>query len=356
MKPRRNSNKKLTTARDAQKKHIIRGVVKRGAKPQLKAAKRNAWRAIKVLFKLSLIAAIGYGGWYSYDRFFWRNPDYALSDVAFTTDGSLTREQALTVAQLKLGRNLYDYDLDAATAALEGLPQVANVEIRRYLPNRIEVAVTERKPVAWVVNEVEDERTHLLDARGLVFKPKRLLNEYDPLPVISGVELGDLVPGKPIRKSELLAALQLLQLSRANTDTQVLRIDVSKGYCLVATDQRHAKVTFGLDEIGEQLRRLSLYRNEALGGNLALGIPSREIETINLMVQYNVPVTFVPLPEPEPVEAPPAPEPSPSSRHGRPATDASKATKPAPAKKAEPTKPKDTPKRDGVTKQFRRTV
>jgi cell division septal protein FtsQ len=347
MKPRRNANKKLTTARDAQKKHIIRGVVKRGTKPQLKAAKRNAWRVIKGLFKVSLIAAVCYGGWYAYDRLFWRNPDYALSDVAFTTDGSLTREQALTVAQLKPGRNVYDYDLDAATAALEALPQVANAAISRYLPNRIEVTVSERKPVAWVVNDVKDERTHLLDARGLVFKPKRLLTEYDPLPVISGVELGDLAPGKPIRKSELVAALQLLRLSRETNETQVLSIDVSKGYCLVATDQRHSRVTFGLDEIGDQLRRLALYRQDASNS-----IPPQEIETINLMVQYNVPVTFVPPPEPEPLEEAAVAEPPPPRVK---AAEPSKSTKPAPAKKAEP-KTKDAPKRDGVTKQFRRTA
>jgi cell division protein FtsQ len=344
MKKRRTTNRKLTSDRDQQKKHIIRGVVKRGSKPQLKAARKNAWRLIKVVFKCAAVAALCYGGWVAYDRLFWRNPDYALSDVAFATDGSLTREQALTTAQLIVGRNIYDYDLDVAREALKAMPQVEQAEVRRYLPNRIEVAITERKPVAWVMNNAQkDERTHLLDARGLVFKPKRILPEYEPLPVISGVELGDLAPGKPIRKSELVAALDLLRLSRESGHTQILSIDVAKGYSLVATDQRHAKVVFGLDDIADQLRRLSLYRNEASNS-----IPPLEIETVNLMVQYNVPVTFVQPPESAPVEEPPQPE-SPKII----GADSAKGSKPAPAKKAEP-KSKETPKRDGVLKPFTR--
>ena len=341
MKTRRTTNKRLTSERDQQKKHIIRGVVKRGAKPQLKAAKRNAWIAFKLLFKCALVAGAAYGCWLAYDRLFWRNPDYALSDIAFVTDGSLTRDQALATTGLHQGRNIYDYNLDTATNALASLPQVEKADIHRYLPNRIEITVTERKPVAWVMNNGQDERTHLLDARGLVFKPKKLLPEYEPLPVISGVELGDLAPGKPIRKSELIAALELLRRSHETPETQILSIDVAKGYCLVATDQRHAKVTFALDDIAGQLSRLALYRQEATSA-----IPPMEIETVNLMVQYNVPVTFV-----QPTDSEPEPEPVRPKIIG---VEPPKSAKPAPAKKAEPAKPKDAPKRDGLLKPFSR--
>lgn len=349
MSKRRTTNKRLTSDRDQQKKFIIRGVVKRGSNPQLKAAGKNAWKVIKTLFKVAALVAVFYGGWVAYDRLFWRNPDYAFSEFGFSTDGPLTREQALTTTNLKPGRNIYDYDLTRAADALRAMPQVENVEIRRYLPNRIEVAVTERKPVAWVTNAPNDERTHLLDARGLVFKPKRILPEYEPLPIISGVELGDLAPGKPIRKSELVAALELLRLSRENVKTQILSIDVSKGYCMVATDQRHAKITFGLDDIAEQLERLTMYRNAA-----ETAIPPIEIEAANLMVKYNVPITPVKLPEEEMEEPEPAPEPPPveKSKSG----SSSKSSKPSPAKKAEPVRPKVLPKGDPVLKSFRKTA
>lgn len=352
MKKRRTTNRKLTSERDQQKKFIIHGVVKRGANPKLQLASRSAWKIIKSVFKLALLAAVGLGVWIGYDKLFWRNPDYALSDIAFTTDGSLSREQALAVAHLSPGRNIYSYRLDESCEALKALPQVENAEIRRYLPNRVEVTVTERKPVAWVTDESSDERTHLLDARGLVFQPKRALPEYDPLPIISGVELGDLAPGKPIRKSELVAALELLRRSReSGGETQVLSIDVSRGYCIVATDQRHAKLTFGLDDIAGQLENLSMIRRTA-------SLRGDEIATVNLMVQKNIPVTLVQrassaddddvdisaiAERPRVLADPP--------RGAKPST-----TTPSPAKKAEPTSPKNSPGPKPITKPFRRAA
>ena len=346
MKKRRTTNRKLTSDRDQQKKHIIRGVVKRGANPQLRQASRSAWKVIKIMFKVALLVAVGYGGWVAYDKLFWRNPDYALSDIAFTTDGSLTREQGLAVAQLQPGKNIYSYNLENAREALRGLPQVETAEIRRYLPNRVEVTVTERKPVAWVTGEDHTDRSFLLDARGLVFKPKRLLSEYDPLPVISGMELGDLAPGKPIRKSELVAALELLRRSReGGGETQISEIDVSRGYCLVATDQRHARLTFGLDDVPGQLESLSMIRRTA-------ALRGDEIATINLMVQKNIPVTLVQrVTDDEEIEAiaeRPRVLSSPASGSTR-----STPSNPAPAKKADPGKTKETPKGGGVLKKFR---
>ncbi len=349
MKKRRTTNKKLTSSRDQQKKHIIHGVVKRGTNPQLKRAGENVWKVIKGMFKLALVAAVCYGGWVAYDKLFWRNPDYQLSDIDFKTDGSLTRDQALTVAQLIPGKNIYSYNLEKSRVALNGMPQVDHAEIRRYLPNRVEVTVTERKPVAWVTDETRDERTHLLDARGLVFQPKRALPEYDPLPVISGVELGDLAPGKPIKKSELIAALELLRRSReSGGDTQVLSIDVSKGYCIVATDQRHAKLTFGLDDIAGQLDNLAMIRRAA-------ALRGDEIATVNLMVQRNVPVTLVQRATADDDDDTIA---AIAQRPKIVPTDPPKPLKtpPAPAKKAEPNKPADPPKPKGVLKQFRRTA
>jgi hypothetical protein len=69
------------------------------------------------------------------------------------------------------------------------------------------------------------------------------------------------------------------------TRFQIREIDLSKGYCLVVTDKNHSKVTFGFDDLDLQLRRLEqflVYSDDA----------HREIATVNLLVQRNIPVTF----------------------------------------------------------------
>lgn len=360
MKRKKNSNKRLTSIRKSRKKFLVEGVSKRGSNAKLIGVRRWTWRLAKVAILLALIGGAAYGALRGWDRLFWNNPDYALRDIRFTTDGSLTREQALKEAKLAPGRNIFSYKLSAARDALQALPQVHTVEVRRYLPNRIEVSVRERGPVTWVSATASDDpakmkRTHLLDRNGVVFAPKRMLREYEPLPVIGGVEIEDLEPGKPLRRAEVIASLDLLRRVRETREFGVLSVDVSKGYCFTVTDQRKSRLTFGLDDIGEQLQRLNAIQREAE----SIG---QEIETVNLMVKRNIPVTFriPPPPEPEESDEPEPARPAKSKETKEPARSTAKSSPPprqksSPAvKKQVPSKPKETPKDEntGVLKRF----
>src|SRR5437764_14546605 len=69
------------------------------------------------------------------------------------------------------------------------------------------------------------------------------------------------------------------------TRFQIREIDVSKAYCLIVTDKNHSRVTFGFDNLDTQLQRLEqflIYSDDA----------HRELATVNLLVQRNIPVTF----------------------------------------------------------------
>lgn len=356
MKRRQSRNKILTSSSERRKKIFLEGVVKRGSN-----AKWNAFcRVIRCVVKVSLLLAfIGGVVWAStegYQKFFWRNETYMLTDVRFTTDGSLTRSQVIEVTKFRTGSNILSYDMNAASEALRSLPQVESCKIRRYLPNRFEISVVERKPVAWVTSKLSKDpgtsrHSHLVDARALVFQPKNTPHEYGSLPVIGGVELGDLEPGKPLRKAEVVATIDLLHKVSATSQFKVRAIDVSKGYCIVVTDQKNSQLTFGLDDIDGQLRRLS-----AVEGEVAL--IGQEIQTINLIPTRNVPVTFKipPPPELDDIDAPePAPAPKPkTSVAGKGGTSIFRDKAQPALKKFEAPKSKDAPRKEinGVLKRF----
>ncbi len=356
MKRKRQSNLRLTSNRDLRKKYFVEGVVKRGTSESWTNFRQSAWRVTKVLVFLAFVGGVCYGAITGWKKLFWQNPDYALEDITFNTDGTLTREHARSAAGVKLGGNIFSYKVSAIREAIRLLPQVESVEVKRYLPNHIEVTVKERKPTAWLTATPGEKKpnaaapTHLLDASGIVFQPRRVPHEFKSLPVITGVQTEDLEPGKPIRKAEVLAALDLLSRTRENTSVKVTSVDVSKGCFIVATDQRRAQLTFGLDDIAGQLDRLSLVRNEAL-------LIGQEIQTINLIPVRNIPVTFI---QPVPAENEDAPDPTPSPKMtpakvktGSDATTSTK-DKAKPARKRDETpKPKDAPKGGGLLKQFR---
>jgi hypothetical protein len=124
--------------------------------------------------------------------------------------------------------------------------------------------------------------------------------EYYHLPVICGLTVENYEEGETVDLPEMKAALELIRLTGENPARyQVRSIDVSKGYCMVVTDERHARITFALDDIPGQLNRLA-----ALFANV--DAEKKEIQTVNLMVKRNVPVTFVPPPEADDATTEPA--------------------------------------------------
>src|SRR5260370_25463505 len=98
---------------------------------------------------------------------------------------------------------------------------------------------------------------------------------------------------------------------------QIQSIDVAKGYCLVVTDKQRANITFSTDEIESQLHRLETVLSYCDKNN-------RELQTVNLMAQRNVPVTFVPQ------AAPATPNDSSAGSNDAPPVEAK--SKPAPAR------------------------
>lgn len=293
---------------------------------------RAVWRLI---WKSALCVALGFGLWWGgregWRNFVWENPFFLVDPPTVTTDGSLTREQILSAADIVEGRNILTVELGKACAALESLPQVDRAEVSRTFPRSVAINVTERQPVAWVTakkgdNPLTSARSFLIDSRGIILRKRTREFEAGRLPIISGVETGDLIPGQRANRSVIIAALELLSLNADNTRFQIRAIDLAKLCRLVVNDQRRGEITFGVQDIEEQLGRLNRI--------LDFIEPSqREIRTVNLVPEQNVPVTFY---EPEPVPPPPSQTVLPPA--------------PGPVPEARPPKPESMAKPEGATK------
>jgi hypothetical protein len=112
------------------------------------------------------------------------------------------------------------------------------------------------------------------------------------LPLILGCSSEALEAGKVVESSEAKTALELLRLSARSflqMRFQIREIDVSKGYCLLVTDKNHARVTFGFNDLENQLRRLEQFLTYC-------DDTKQELGTVNLLVQRNIPVTFAERP------------------------------------------------------------
>jgi hypothetical protein len=327
-----------------------KGLLEVSVRAQTAIRQRNR-RIMRWTCSAVLTVAIGVGLWQgarvALNRFLWDNPDYRLGELSVTTDGILSREEIVGAAHISEGENIFRLNLAQARENIARIPQVENVEVQRVLPSTVNIRVTERRPVAWVTSQFTDDPAagpaFLTDARGVLMVPHRDASAHYRLPVIHGLATDGIQPGDTVATDGMKVALDLLRLNAGNPRFQICGIDLSKTYCITATDHEHACATFGLEDLAgqiEKLNRLLDYCDQS----------HREIQAVNLMVQRNMPVVFAPLDSsartdaatkaatPEKASRPPAPiaeKPKPQARPQPP-----QVRKATPAKT---TKPKATP-------------
>lgn len=282
-------NKRLSSTKVRRQQHLLEVTVRADKARAMRLRAVTSFICKTILWMIFLGGAY-FGGRELLRRFVWENPDYFVTDIRVSNCDLLARDQILATASIREGMNVFEVDTKAARAALDALPQVERAEIQRVLPNRVEITITERRPIAWVTegpneNPTTSANAWLIDARGVVVKPRQIIAEYHHLPHISGVAVANFAPGQQVRTIEMESTLKLIQINSENVHWQVRHVDLSKQWCMIVTDQSQARITFGLDAIDDQLDRLFRYLDRAEA-------EQREIDTINLMVVKYTPVTF----------------------------------------------------------------
>jgi hypothetical protein len=286
-------NRRVSNVRQRRQQHLLDVNVR-----SRKAIQHRVRSTVGVLWKLVLFVALcgaGYAGTReAARRLFFENPDYQVKKIELQSDGTLQREQVLKAADLHEGTNIFNVNLASVRGRIQQLPQADEVEVMRKLPNEIDVRIVERKPVAWITSETEitdpfaSDAAFLIGARGTLMKQKKLLPEYLGLPLIVGCTSESLEPGKVIESPEVKTALDLLRLTERSflqTRFQIREIDISKSYRLLVTDKNHSRIMFPLNDLEEQLRRLQVFLDYCDN-------TKQELETLNLVAQRNIPVTF----------------------------------------------------------------
>jgi cell division septal protein FtsQ len=266
----------------------------------------------KIFASLVVLVLIAIGLRIGAQKFFFQNADYSLHHLNAHLDGVITQEELVAMTGFDEGRNLLSLDLDQANKKLSALPEVmtGSVSLERVLPDTISVKLARRIPVFLLVASGDTNeafipgKSFLCDTEGILMQPSRLNPEFLNLPILRGVDVGTAQPGSHLENDQLDFALQLRQvLSEFPEESFKIRsVDVSKEYAAVVTDSSNARYTFGTKDLRGQIERLKLLLTHCQE-------TGRPIDTANLMVERNTPVTFVmtaenPSPKITPVPTP----------------------------------------------------
>ena len=240
-------------------------------------------------------------GEWTLDAFVYENADFSIQQIDVQTRGVIAPEQLRRWTGVKPGANLIGLDLAAVKRNLELVSVIESVSVERVLPRTLKVRVTEREPIAQVNVPRADAAggivvsVYQLDANGVVMQPldPRLctvpLTQENPLPLIAGLNVFQVQPGRRVELPQARAALQLIVAFRNSSMAgyvDLRRVEVSAPGVVVVTTVQGSQITFGLDNMEQQLRRWQQIYDFAQAKNST-------IATADLAVANNVPVRLM---------------------------------------------------------------
>jgi cell division protein FtsQ len=146
---------------------------------------KKAWKAYLRIALLVVVIALGASVLYAVGDFLFTAPEMTLASprqVEISGNHYATRASVLEIFSADRGRSVLRIPLAERRAAIEALPWVERAAVRRALPNRVEVEITERTPVAFLR---EGSNLFLVDAYGAILD--RPLEGDFHFPVVTGI-------------------------------------------------------------------------------------------------------------------------------------------------------------------------
>lgn len=215
--------------------------VRRGPLPK-KAASRIKIAAIV----LAIAAAIGgvSAVIYNYGTGSWRFRLESSDQIEVKGIDKVSKRQVMEVVGSDIGRNVFFIPLEERKKQLEAIPWVESANVSRLLPNRLQISIQERTPVAFVQ---VGARIALIDAHGVVMElPPRAAKSYS-FPVLVGMSESEPLTTRAARMKIYTQLVRELDAGGAQNSKDLSEIDL--------TDPEDVKVTVS-DPQGEVLVHL----------------------------------------------------------------------------------------------------
>lgn len=248
-------------------------------------------------------------GEWATDRFFTGNDTFAIRQIEVQTDGEIATEQVRRWASVSPGKNLLALDLSRVKRDLELVPNIQTATVERVLPHTLRIRVLEREPLAQVhvprvqTNGVYDPLVLYLDGDGWLMAPLAARQRAVPgpppapaYPLLTGVDFGQLCPGRQLDQPQVRAALQLIiafERSPMVGLDDLEQIDVSAPETLQVHTALRSDVTFLARDFDRQLRRWRAIYD--LGRQM-----QKTLTTLDLAVSNNIPVRWLEASGPPP--------------------------------------------------------
>ena len=178
---------------------------------------------VKITKILIFYLAIGFLGWNFFNFIFSAN-FYNIKEVVIQGNDCLSEDKIFFNSGIKLGENIFKLDLKKSINSLKQEPRIKEVEIKRVVPNKIIIFLTEREAAGIVYI---GEEYFLCTKEGMVLSKIDRLEEEFSLPLLSGLEINDIKIGEMINKPEFRTALESINSIEVILPKKFCRVEIS---------------------------------------------------------------------------------------------------------------------------------
>ncbi len=257
------------------RRKIVR--IRKKRKPEGRNERRGRRKLIVFLF-LAVCAVIIVGAFAML-----KAPFFNIRAVECEGQQSLTQEQIMNIAQVRVGANIFATNIEEAEKRLNSNPEIMDAKIKRVFPDKLRILVTEAKIVAYTEAE---SKLLLIDAEGKIIKAldRNATDAVKDIAVVKGIQVVSQKPGELVaaeddaRAGELFKCIAILNdlgmIEKINyinfEDLSDLQIEYeSRLYMLMGSyDNLEYKLKFVKKVITEKIsayeRALLDYRGEKL--------------------------------------------------------------------------------------------
>lgn len=138
--------------------------------------------------------------------------DYFKAETIIVEGGfRLTRAQVLQTAEIEQGVNLVSLNLKTIRKKLMAHPWIAEADIRRTFPRRIDIRIREQYPLA----VLDFGKQFLVNSGGIIFKEARP-HEAAGLPLMTGIEYSDWKTPEMPETKVFTSVLEVLKIGESS--------------------------------------------------------------------------------------------------------------------------------------------
>lgn len=178
------------------------------AVPRRRSHSKRSSHTVNALIALALVAVLGAGGWFGYP-YLWdllcRNPYFKVTRITFTGLDTVKERDLRKLWPRVGGENLFALNFPDLEKKLQAHPWVAKAHLRRKLPDKLLVEITERRPVALLSRQ----GLWALDVKGQALPLDARCGEMD-LPLVDADSGQAPVAGSVVEEKRLVSLLPKL--------------------------------------------------------------------------------------------------------------------------------------------------